>query len=119
MLLNLSNHPLATWTEEQLQTAKQQYGEVQDLPFPQVSPDATEQDIGQLAQEYLSKIQTIGSPERVTIHLMGELNFTYAMVDLLKAYGYTCVASTTERIVKELTDNQKISEFHFVQFRKY
>lgn len=119
MLLNFSNHPLNQWSNEQLDAARQQFGEIIDLPFPQVSPEATEQDIEQLAQEYLLKIQTIGSTKQVIIHLMGELNFTYVMVNLLKQNGYTCVASTTKRIVKELPDNQKISEFHFVKFRKY
>lgn len=119
MLLNLSNHPLSTWTDEQVKVAKEQYGTVQDLPFPQVSPDATPNDIQRLAEEYLSKIQNIGSPEQVSVHLMGELNLTFALVSLLKANGYTCVASTTEREVKEFCNHQKLSEFHFVQFRKY
>ena len=119
MLLNLSNHPLSTWTDEQVKAAQEQYGEVVDLPFPQVSPEATPNDIQRLAEEYLSKIQTIGSPEQVAVHLMGELNLTFALVSLLKANGYTCVASTTERVVKELDNHQKLAEFHFVQFRKY
>lgn len=119
MLLNLSNHPFSTWPDEQLQAAQQQYDTIQDLPFPQVSPEATPNDIEQLAEQYLLKIQTIGSPEQVVVHLMGELNLTVALVSLLKANGYTCVASTTERVVKELGNNQKLSEFQFVQFREY
>lgn len=119
MLLNLSNHPLSSWTDEQVKVAKEQYGTIQDLPFPQVSPEATHDNIQQLAQEYLSKIQGIGTPEQLTIHIMGELNLTFALVTLLKANGYTCVASTTRRVVKELDNHQKLSEFCFVQFRKY
>lgn len=119
MLLNLSNHPLATWTELQLQAAKQQFGDIQDLPFPQVSPEATHDDIQRLAQEYLQKVQQYGTPQHITIHIMGELNLTFALVNLLQANGYTCVASTTRRVVKELDNHQKLSEFCFVQFRKY
>lgn len=119
MLLNLSNHPLATWTDKQVEAAKQQFGTIQDLPFPQVSPNATEDDIQLLAQAYLNKVQQYGSSEQVVVHLMGELNLTFALVSLLKANGYTCVASTTERVVKELDNHQKLAEFHFVQFRKY
>ena len=119
MLLNLSNHPLSTWTVEQVKTAQEQYGEVVDLPFPQVSPEATHDDIQRLAQEYLQKVQQYGTPQHITIHIMGELNLTFALVNLLQANGYTCVASTTRRVVKELDNHQKLSEFCFVQFRKY
>ncbi len=119
MLLNLSNHPIASWTDEQIQKAQQQYGEIVDLPFPQIAPYATENDIQQLAQEYLKKVQTFGTPDQLAIHIMGEMNFTFALVEKLKTQGYTCVASTTERIVKQLPDNQKLTEFHFVQFRRY
>lgn len=119
MLLNLSNHQSATWPEEQLQAAHQQYGDIKDMTFPDVKPEATQDDIEQLANDYLTKIQNIGSHEQVTVHIMGEMNFTFTLVSLLKANGYTCIASTTQRVVKELGDNQKLSEFHFVQFRKY
>jgi hypothetical protein len=49
---------------------------------------------------------------------MGEQTFTTAMVRLLQTYGFTCVASTTERVAKE-ENGVKTSEFRFVKFRKY
>ena len=119
MLLNISNHPLVSWSDLQIKTAQQQYGGIIDLPFPQVSPDATQEDIQQLAQEYLTKVKSYGTPEQTAVHIMGELNLTLTLVSMLKAEGYTCVASTTKRVVKELADHRKLSEFCFVQFRKY
>ena len=48
VILNLSNHPHLNWPEKQLREA-QGYGDVIDLPFPPVSPDATEEELEQTA----------------------------------------------------------------------
>ena len=37
MFINLTNHPSATWSEEQLKAARQ-YGEIVDLHFPIIEP---------------------------------------------------------------------------------
>ena len=52
------------------------------------------------------------------VHIMGEMTFTFAMVNALHKKGITCIASTTERISSE-ENGVKTSEFKFVQFRKY
>ena len=117
LLVNLSNHPLSTWTQEQ-HDAAQVYGDPFDMEFPQVPGNASETDISQLVSSYVSRIQQMGSPERVTVHIMGELTFTFALVLRLKTLGYTCVASCTERKV-EIIGDKKISEFHFTRFRRY
>jgi hypothetical protein len=46
------------------------------------------------------------------------MTFVFKVVSQLNVLGITCVASTTERIAYE-TDAGKLSEFHFVRFRKY
>ena len=93
MFVNLSNHPSVSWSREQLEAAKA-YGEVIDLPFPDVSPQMDEQELSLLADDYLQRVRDI-SPEPCTIHVMGELTFSFVMVSRLLAKGYTCVASTT------------------------
>ena len=113
MFLNLSNHPSVNWSEKQLAAAG---GNVVDMPFPQVDPDGDEAYIENLANEYLDKILKIGNIEAV--HVMGEMNFTYSLVTMLKAHNIRCVASTTKRIVKDVGE-QKISTFQFVKFRNY
>lgn len=119
MLLNLSNHPTAMWLPEQLEAAHSAYGEIIDLPFPSVPADADEAEIHALAQTYLRKVQNTYSPAEVTIHIMGEMTFTYTLVYLLKEAGYICVASTTKRKVYEKASGKKTSVFHFVRFREY
>jgi len=113
MFLNLSNHPSASWTEPQLAAAG---GKVIDLAFPQVAPDGDEAYIEQLVNDYYNKIITF---QGITaVHIMGEMNFTYAMVNKLKAHNIRCVASTTKRETVE-ENGVKISKFNFVRFREY
>ena len=113
MLLNLSNHPSASWSPAQLADAG---GKVTDLSFPQIDPDGDEAYIEQLANEYYNKIKAIQGV--TTVHLMGEMNFTFALVTKLKAEGIKCVASTTKRETVE-ENGVKISKFNFVRFRSY
>ena len=113
MFLNLSNHPSANWSEKQLAAAG---GNVVDMPFPQVAPDGDETYIEHLATEYYNKILEM---QGVTaVHIMGEMNFTFALVTKLKASGFKCVASTTKRETIE-ENGMKISKFEFVKFREY
>lgn len=113
MLLNLSNHSSSNWTEEQLAAAG---GRVVDMPFPQIKPDGDEEYIANLADEYYEKI--LNTEGVTTVHLMGEMNFTFALVAKLKAHGIRCVASTTQRETVE-ENGLKISKFQFVRFREY
>jgi hypothetical protein len=130
MLINFSNHPSALWSAEQTEAAEKQFGKIVDLPFPPVNPDGDEDYIQTLAEEFLQKVRGIAGQAHndaplptinyllPTIHIMGEQTFTTAMVRLLQTYGFTCVASTTERVAKE-ENGVKTSEFRFVKFRKY
>ena len=113
MLLNLSNHPSTSWSEPQLAAAG---GKVIDIPFPQVDPDGDEAYIEQLANDYYNKIKAM--PNIETVHIMGEMNFTYSLVNKLKNNGFRCVASTTKRETVE-ENGVKISKFNFVRFREY
>lgn len=113
MLLNLSNHPSSNWTLAQLTAAG---GKVIDLQFPQVAPDGDEEYIEQLAQEYCDKI--VQMKDIKAVHIMGEMNFTYSLVNKLKNNGFRCVASTTKRETVE-ENGVKISKFNFVRFREY
>lgn len=116
MFINLTNHPSENWSEEQLE-ATRQYGEIVDLSFPNIEPFFTTKDIEELADIMVGAIKRLDA--NPIVHVMGEMTFTYAIVSRLKAFGITCVASTTERNIKMMPDGKKISEFKFVQFRKY
>lgn len=120
MLLNCSNHPYATWSDCQREVAQLQYGEVVDLPFPQVGPtwgmDALRREVGAYADE----IEAI-SPEAV--FAAGEYTFLFMLVDRLLADGVEVVCSTSRRNTVESKDedgnNVKRSVFVFERFRPY
>lgn len=118
MLLNLSNHPSANWPPTQLQASIQQYGNVHDMPFPQIDPHSSSDEVAQLAGQYFNDIRKL-EPFPTAVHLMGELTFTFALVTKLKAAGIPCIASTTERIVNFDQNGNKHSTFQFIRFRKY
>ncbi|MDO4210784.1 MAG: TIGR02221 family CRISPR-associated protein [Bacteroidales bacterium] len=115
--VNLTNHPLEAWSEEQLAAASA-YGEAVDYSFPAVSPDDTEEDIVAMANEIVADITARYGTE-CTVHLMGEFTMTAALLQRFQQRGIACVASTTERIVSETEPRKKVVEFKFVKFRKY
>jgi len=128
MLINLSNHPaykieneekIYIWDGEQL-NAISQYGEIVNLPFPNIPPDYTTEQVFDLATEYMNKCVTLiqSSNDESAIHITGEMTFCFVLIQLLLKEGYTCIASTTERIVEE-KDGVKKSVFKFVRFRNY
>jgi hypothetical protein len=116
MLINLTNHPLHKWDEKQQQKAEELYGEIKDIQFPNIPPDASEDDIAQLAEDYLQKILPL-KPQAV--HIQGEFTFTYRMVRLLAEHNISCIASTTNRIMHENPDGSRTYQFEFVRFREY
>ena len=119
MFINLSNHPSTNWSAEQKDTAEQLYGEIVDLPFPVVDPAGDEEYIASLADEYCRKILDLSDGMPVTVHLMGEMTLTFALIQRLQIVGILCVASTTERVTNETPDGRKESFFKFIQYRKY
>lgn len=116
MFVNLTNHPSTGWSKEQL-TATEQYGEIVDIPFPNIEPDYTTEFVNSLAETTVNALTAFG--KNITVHVMGEMTFTYAVVSQLKVQGIRCLASTTERNTIITPDGKKISEFKFVQFREY
>ena len=125
VFINLTNHPSSAWKGKQLLDATKNNAKLIDIKFPNVDPEATSEDIDHLVEEYINIIFTnIGKTTKldgVIVHIMGEMTFTYRMVEKLQNYyGIKCVASTTKRIVEENEeDGTKTSRFEFVQFRNY
>ena len=117
--INLSNHPSDKWNVTQLETAKQ-YGEVIDIPFPQIGPEASKGDVASLADEYFARIQKYEKP---IVMIQGEFTFTYALVRRLEDDGIPAVSTCSRRIANELQQNDgtviKTSVFDFVGFREY
>lgn len=118
LFVNLTNHPIATWSDNQLDAAKE-FGELVDYPFPQVQPNASEEDIYNQAFLVFNDILEKYIGYELTIHLMGEFTMTSELLNLFQSQGITCVASTTERIVKDSNQGKKEVCFKFVRFRRY
>jgi len=127
MLINLSNHPSHMWGKEQKEAAGARYGEVVDIAFPQIPPDADIHAVVSLAHEYAYKcLHTLNFTDLLSfdfdsnaVHIMGEMTFTYNVVRFLGHNDITCLASNTERISTEDGAGNKTSTFVFRQFREY
>lgn len=118
IFLNITNHPVSEWSSEQVTDALK-YGEIDEIPFPQVSPEASEAEIVSLAGECMSLITEKINGKVATVHIMGEMTLTFTIVKRLQAIGVKCIASTTKRCVKVLDNGIKESTFNFVGFREY
>ena len=131
MLINLSNHTSDQtrpepdrWSATQYQTAIETWGHIIDLGFPVVPPKADETEIDILADQYVNQCKKLFADHHKVggsdaVHVMGEMTFTYAMVNKLREAGIMAVASTTERVVEADSMGNKVSKFRFVQFRPY
>lgn len=119
LMINLSNHPYDTWSENQ-KAAAAVYGNVVDIQFPSVNESDDMDYINALADQYFLQIQEMIVGKDVTIHIMGELTFTFALLKRLQERGIRCVASTSKRIVKEEVPGRKEEViFEFERFREY
>jgi len=118
LLINLSNHPSSKWDSGQLGAAAE-FGEIADMPFPDIDANGDEIYIENLADEYANKIRQVSEGKRATVHLMGEMTFTFALLSKLQAAGITCIASTSRRMVVDDKPGHREVTFQFVRFRKY
>ena len=112
--VNYTNHRLKNWAPEQLYEAKE-LGEIVDIKFPSVLPEATAQEIRALAKSEVEKIMACNPG---IVLCQGEFNLCYEVIGMLKARGIKVVAATSRRQVEE-KDGRKGSSFKFVQFREY
>ena len=118
LLVNFSNHPSRYWDNSQRE-ASQNYGELLDIPFPQISPNASDDELEKLALDYVQRIVSLAESKDIIVHIMGEMTFTFMVVTRLKEMGIKCIASTTERKTTYNDDGTKLSDFSFVKFREY
>ena len=119
MFINFTNHSSAKWSLNQLEAAKS-YGDITDIPFPDVNPDGDEQYILQLANQYVSEIL---KDNPVAVLCQGEMTLAFKVANILISKGITVLAACSKRVVTEKTgangETIKNAEFHFVRFREY
>lgn len=114
VFVNLSNHPSSAWSETQI-TAAEQYGKIVDISFPMIDASAGEEQVVQLADQYLDEIMKM---EPAAVMCQGEFTFVYSLVRRLKEKKVVCLAACSERMVADTADG-KIVRFEFVKFREY
>lgn len=117
--INFSNHPSAGWTSEQRAAALTLGDTITDIPFPQVSADASEEEITRIAK---ACADTILAACPAAVMCMGEFGVCYQVIRILKEHHIPVVYTCTERRTEEHITSQgtqKISVFHFVRFREY
>lgn len=119
LFINHTNHPSAQWSEEQLQAARQ-YGDVVDMPFPQIEAGLSEAEVHDMAEAAAGRIAEL-KPSAVLVQ--GEFTYSYALIRLLQTAGIRAVAACSERqtiaVLNERQETLKQSVFKFVQFRVY
>jgi hypothetical protein len=119
MFINFTNHPSANWSPEQI-AAADEYGEIIDIPFPEVDPDGDEGYITRLAERYAGGI-SLRKPKAVLCQ--GEMTLAFAVAGLLLSMNVTVLAACSKRVVKEAIGENgkaiKIAAFTFTRFRKY
>ncbi len=121
MFVNFSNHPSDRWDSKERRAASA-YGEITDINFPVVPPEADEQLIEQLALDCVKEIEPVLTGNDAVM-VQGEFTLTYAVVNLLKKKGVKTLSACSERNTTETIDaygnSIRNSVFTFVRFREY
>ena len=119
IVINFTNHPSKLWDAAQKEAASK-YGEIVDVPFPQVNENANSEEVIQLAQKYVDKIIEM-NPAMVVCQ--GEFCLTYYVVKQLKENSIKVMAACSKRETYEIQNDDgsvvKTAVFKFVQFREY
>lgn len=120
MLINISNHPVSTWSNEQIAMAKSLWGDVCDVALPNINPHLDGVEVLHKAEDDVEKYSSIIKlyEGMSAFHIMGESVYCFHIIRLLKERGYVVVASTTDRKVR-YDGGDKVSYFSFVKFREY
>ncbi len=116
--INISNHPSSQWTDEQILAASE-YGQIIDIPFPQITPGITSQEMDMLVDNTINTIQSL---HPAAILVQGEYIFTYRLVRNLKLRNFHVYAAQSVRDVVEIhkpDGTYKDVHFHFSGFMEY
>ena len=121
--VNLSNHPVATWSDAQRDAAAALgFGDACDLAggMPHVPPGDEAEAVWALAREVAAHAVAQGARAAM---VSTDFTLTHALVMTLEAQGVRCFAATTTReVVERVRDDgatEKTAVFRFVRWRAY
>lgn len=109
---NISNHASTRWSTDQREATKTQT--IIDLPFPNIPPHASLEEVESMAMEFATQV-----PTSAKAMIAGEPTFSAALVKALQEKGCLCLVACSERNVVENEDGSKTVKFHFIQFREW
>ncbi|WP_407445922.1 hypothetical protein [Fibrobacter sp.] len=119
MFFNLSNHPHTNWGNTQLKAAHK-WGEIIDIPFPDVKGQSSEQDILVSAQKCLQELKVAADD---AIFVAGEYGTVFPIVDELLDQGKTVLSSVSINELDYRTGengaHERTIRFNFVNFVPY
>lgn len=115
--VNFSNLHTNRWSDTMLDAAMDlaDDGEIVNVPFPQVDPGASSEQIEIMAKDCLLKII---NKNPAAVFCQGEFSLCFKVVCLLKENNIPAYTLCNERIISK-EDGKSISGFRFVQFRKF
>jgi hypothetical protein len=114
MFVNVSNHPVAKWSPEQIAAAVHLAGDIVDLPFPNVPPMASTADVTALAKGIVAKLS---DNDPGVAMVQGEASLCFELSRMLLVLGWQVVVACSERNAVDGPDGKKIVTFEFAQFR--
>lgn len=118
IFVNHTNHPSERWDAAQRAEALK-YGEIIDLPFPNIPPAWESTEVAQLARKTAEQIAAL---KPAAVLCQGEFTYAFRLIELLKAQGIKTLAATSERVVSEQLEAGVLKRtyvFSFCRFREY
>jgi len=123
MLLNISNHPWKKWSDSQKDAAREQFGTVEDLIFPDIDPELDLDDVEVIAGDYLNfiqkKMESAAGEQNFAVLLAGEYTLVFRLLLLLRDHNIPAYSTTSKRDVTYKPNGVKTVNFEFVAFRPY
>jgi CRISPR-associated DxTHG motif protein len=120
--VNLSNHPIITWSSAQREAAAAlEHGAPVEIEggMPTVLPSASAKDVAVLVDDIVARVLAMRC---AGAHVATEFTLAVGLVAALRRAGVRCYAATTERsstTTERAGVTVKESVFRFVQWREY
>ena len=116
MFINISNHPSAKWSAEQLTAAQELGGEVWDIAFPAVPTTATTAEIAVMADQISAQVA-----DGEVAMIQGEFSLVWSLTSRIRNRGLRVVVACTDRRSVEVQKPdgtvEKTTVFVFAGFR--
>ena len=119
MLLNITNHPSNKWSEEQMNGALNLALDVVDIPFPNVDPKLSTEEVYKMADNLVQDIEKKYGINNICCLVQGDFTLTVALIFCLNYHEIPVYAATSERNTINNEDGSKTFIFNFNQFRNY